>query len=156
MVMVVMLVIMCGMPARIGSPQWAEDFNGIDDFGAKPFKHRLDYVIPQNEDAIRFNLCLQVPISNVPCKFGYMECITTPNLIKRLSGGTNFDLAPIFQHQPVAMVEHHRLCKIQKDFLTVFKRYGFAAQMTLIAFEDYMSRRDSIDHFMSADYRLYF
>ncbi len=74
-VMQVMLVIMCGMSARIGSTQWAEDFNGIHDFGAKPFEHRLDYVIPQNEDAIWFNLCSEMSVADVPCKLRNMECI---------------------------------------------------------------------------------
>ncbi len=65
--------------------------------------------------------------------------------------GADLDLAAVFQNQPVAVLQHHRLGKIGQHLFARVERDRLAAQVPLVAFQHRMGRRNGVDHMICAD-----
>lgn len=103
-------------------------------------------MVAKNEDSITLDLGREVAVADMPGEFGNMQRITPKDFVKFLACGADFNLASVIEDEPVAVLEHHRLCKIDEHLLAAFQSNGLAAQMTLIAFKYGMTGRHGIDH----------
>ncbi len=103
-------------------------------------------MVAKNEDAITLDLGRKVTVADMPGEFGNMQRITPKDFVKFLACGADFDLASVIEDEPVAVLEHNWLCKIDEHLLAAFQNDGLAPQMTFIAFENGVARRHGIDH----------
>ena len=136
MIMFVMIMVM-RMPmimavTRIGAAHRRERLDDVGYRRAKTFKHRLDDMIAQDEDAAGLDRGGEMPVANMPGEFGEMHAVPGAYVVKLFGRRTDLDLPSVLQHQPVAIGERHRLGKVDQHLAAVGKLNGAAAQMPLV------------------------
>jgi hypothetical protein len=103
-----------GVAACIGAAERAERFAQLAHIGAKPFEHRLDDVVSQDEDARIFDRRSQVAVADVPCELGQVNRIPAANLEQFLLGRNNACRTSVVEDELIAVAERQRFGKIDQ------------------------------------------
>ncbi len=88
----------------------------------KTLQHGADHVVAQNQDALRFDLCCQMPVADVPGKFPQQHTWTGNNFEQVFFRSDNLNQTPVIKHQRIAMFEQDRLRQVHHDMVFVHQR----------------------------------
>src|SRR5690349_13949109 len=102
MAMMVMVVVrMAVIVTGIGAAHRAERLRNLAHRGAETLQHRLDDMVAQDEDAVGLDRRREVAVADVPGKLGQMNGVAGTDVVDLFWCGDDFELAAVFQHQPV-------------------------------------------------------
>ncbi len=132
MMIVVMPVIVAMCMPRIGSAHRREGFDDIRHACSQPLKHVLDDMVAQDKDALGRNGGREVPVADMPGKFGEMHRVPRVDAVEFFRRSADLDLAAVLQHEPVAVGECHGFEQIDQHLAAVHQFYGAATQMPLV------------------------
>jgi hypothetical protein len=107
----------------------------VSDVRAEANQHVADHMVAQDEDAPGFDLGRQVPVADVPGKFGQFLCRMARYFHQRLFRRDHFDQPAILEFEHVAMFELCRLGKIHHDDILMHQLQPPASQVALLVVE---------------------
>jgi len=134
-VAIVMVVPLRGRAFDIGAAFRIERRFDLDDAGAQPARHILDHMIAANAQALLQQFRRQMPIAQMPRHPRQRRRIRAANFRQRLGRRDHFDDAPIFQRQPIAAAQHHRLRQIEQERQPAYAGHRDAPPMPLVVVE---------------------
>jgi len=134
---VVMVMVVPGIRAH----QRLEGRDDMNHGGAEPFQHRLDGVVPQDQDAVLRYRRRQVPAADMPAQLGQVDGAERPDLEKLLGGRLDLDMSAIVEDQAIACPQSRRFDEIDEDAAAVLERQRLAAQPPLVMGELHDTRR---------------
>jgi len=138
MMIMVVIVVMMAMIVRltgIGAAYRLERLADIRHRRAEPFKHILDHVVAQDEDALLLDLRGEMAVADVPAEFGKVHGIDRADLVEFLCAGDDLHLAAVVQYEAVAGLQHHRLDKVDQHAIALLEFEDTAAQMPLVVLQ---------------------
>lgn len=116
---------------RIGAALRRERRLDLADPPTEPPDHPGDHVVGADLEACLLDLDGQVPVAQMPGKPQQQERIGRRDLDEGLGRGMHLDPAlPVFEHEAVAFMQHHRLRQIEQERLA---RVGIQAQPPPVA-----------------------
>jgi hypothetical protein len=121
--------------ARVRAAQRAEPCAHVGDTGAEPFEHRLEDVIAQDQDAVGMDGCGEMAVADVPGELGEMHRVARPDLEQLFLCSNDAGTASVVEEERVAVRQHERFGKVDKDSFAAAQDEDAAAQMALVMLE---------------------
>jgi hypothetical protein len=118
--------------AAIGAAHRLERLDHFRQCGAKPFEHRLDHLVAQDQDPLRLDCGCEMPVAEVPGQFGKMHRAAGADFEQSLRRCQDQDESTLLQNQAVAGRQRNRFGQVDKHTLTTGKGQGATAQMPLV------------------------
>jgi hypothetical protein len=134
MVRMVMMV-MVGMSVAIGTAFRRKRLYHQLGFCTEAMEHLLDDMVAADQDAVVADLCLEMPVAQVPCKHQHVMGIPGPHRHQRLRLGSHADNAPVLQHKPVAVRKLHCPWKVEQERHSLVGRKRDPSAMALVLVE---------------------
>lgn len=130
----------------IGSGFGREPLPHTDNMRAELFEQRGDDVIPPEQDAMRFDLRLEVPVTDMPGKLGEMQAVSPPHFHQVFFGCNDLDELAVVEHKRIAMTERNRIFELDPNFRPFETPEQFAAEVAIRRFEfDRIERRAGME-----------
>ncbi len=130
----------------IGSSFGREPLPHIDDMRTELLEHVGDDVISFEQDTMRFDLRLEVPVADMPGKLGEMQAVSPPHFHQFFFGRDDLDELPAVEHKCIAMPERNRTFKLDQDLRALETPEQLAAEVAIRRFEfDRIKRRAGME-----------
>jgi hypothetical protein len=114
---------------------WMERLRNIPDAGPLMLQHMGDDVVAADEDAILFDLRLEVPVADMPGKPDEMLTVIACHFHQLFIRCNDRNEPSIFQHEAIAIGELHRPLEIDENLIAVLECNQFASDMALLCIE---------------------
>lgn len=131
MIMLIVMIMAMGVPG-ISAVCRREGFDDVRHSCPQPLKHVLDDMVAQDKDALCRDGGCQVSVADMPGKLGQMNRIARSDVIEFFWRRPNLDLAPVLQHQKVAIGEGRRFQQVDQHLAAVDEFDGAASQVPLV------------------------
>jgi len=152
-VVMAVVIVMVVRVAGIGAAHRLERGFHLAHLRAQPLQHVPDHVVTQNENAVAFDLCGQVAVSDMPGELGKVHRITGPDFQQLFLRGYNGHEPSVFENQQIAAVQIRRLREIHEDLLALRQRQHLSPQVPLVLVEHYPVEGELGTAFRNPDHR---